>query len=264
MRYRGTSAAFLLLTCLAAHGQTTSPARAAPPGAVDKTVERQDKQEIRAQLLPRRYTTLAAELGAKVSRISVKEGDTFKAGQILLSLDCSIQAAQLERARATLVAAEKTYQANQRLSQLNSVGQVELETAQGEMKKAKADVSLMTTTLSKCSIAAPFSGRLAEQKVREQQFVQPGQPMLDILDDSSLELEFIVPSRWLSWLKVGQGFQVRIDETAKTYPAKVVRLGARVDPVSQSVKLAAVIDGRYPDLIAGMSGKALLAPPTGP
>jgi hypothetical protein len=34
-----------------------------------------------------------------------------------------------------------------------------------------------------------------------------------------------------------------------------------VDPVSQSVKLSAVIDGRFGELIAGMSGKVLMTPP---
>jgi multidrug resistance efflux pump len=115
--------------------------------------------------------------------------------------------------------------------------------------------------LGKCSIAAPFSGRVAEQKLREQQFAQAGQAILDIIDDSVLELEFLVPSRWLVWMKPGSGFQVRIDETGKSYPARIQRLGARVDPVSQSIKVNAVIDGKFTDLMAGMSGKVQMAPP---
>jgi hypothetical protein len=75
---------------------------------------------------------------------------------------------------------------------------------------------------------------------------RPGQALLDILDDSALELEFLVPSRWLSWLQQGTEFQVRIDETGKTYPAKVQRLAARVDPVSQSIKVNAAIHGKFP------------------
>ena len=54
---------------------------------------------------------------------------------------------------------------------------------------------------------------------------------------------------------------MRIDETGQSYPAKVLRIGAKVDPVSQSVKLAAAINGKFPELIAGMSGTVLLAPP---
>lgn len=240
---------------------TTTPAAAAKPAA--STGSSLDKREIRAQLLPRRYTTLAAEIGAKISHLPLREGSAFKQGQTLIQFDCSVPQAQLNKARAALTAADKTWQANRRLSELNSIGKVELETSEAEVLKAKAEIAANQAVLSKCNIAAPFSGRIAEQRVREQQFVQPGQAILEILDDSALELEFIVPSRWLTWVKAGSPFQVRIDETNKNYPAKVQRIGARVDPVSQSIKLSAVIDGKFNELIAGMSGKVLMAPPEG-
>jgi RND family efflux transporter MFP subunit len=172
-----------------------------------------------------------------------------------------LQAAQLQRARASQNGAERTHSANKRLSELNSIGKLELDLSKSEYDKARADVSLMNATLSKCNIAAPFAGRVAEQKVREQQYVQPGQPILDIIDDSALELEFIAPSRWLGWVKQNYRFQVIIDETGKSYPARITRVGARVDPVSQSIKLAAVIDGKFPDLVAGMSGRVRIEPP---
>lgn len=234
--------------------------RPATPAAARPSLER---QEIRAQLSPRRYTTIASEVGARISRINVVEGGRFRAGQVLVVLDCSMQQAQLQKAKAVLAAAENTYQANRRLEELRSVGKVELDQSQAEVAKAKADVAASAVTLSKCTIAAPFAGRVAEQKAREQQYVQPGQPLLDILDDTVLELEFIVPSRWLVWLKPGYAFQVSIDETGKTYPAKVQRIGARVDPVSQSVKLSATVDGKFPELIAGMSGRVTLSAPAG-
>ncbi len=222
-----------------------------------------EKQDIRAQLSPRRYTTIAAEIGAKISRIDVPEGGRFLAGQTLVAFDCSLQQAQLQKAKASLGAAERTFAANKRLAELNSVGKLELEVSEAEASKARAEVSLMNISLDKCRIAAPFGGRVAEQRVREQQYVQPGQALLEILDDSALELDFIVPSKWLVWLKPDQRFQVAIDETGKTYPAKVQRIGARVDPVSQSIKLSAVIDGKFSELVAGMSGRVLMAPPGG-
>lgn len=39
-----------------------------------------DRQDIRAQLSPRRYTTLAAEIGAKVNRLPVAEGGGLQSG----------------------------------------------------------------------------------------------------------------------------------------------------------------------------------------
>lgn len=233
------------------------------PTMVNKPVAKAglEQRELRAQLLPRRFTTLAAEIGAKIQHLSVQEGAAFRQGQILVSFDCTLPQTQLDRAKASLAGATKTWEANKRLSELNAVGKVELELSEAEVNKNRAEVAATSAILSKCRVVAPFSGRVAEQKVREQQYVQAGQALIEIIDDSVLELEFIVPSKWLAWLKVGYGFPVTIDETTKTYPAKVLRIGARVDPVSQSVKLVAAIDGKFPELISGMSGQVKLLPP---
>ena len=251
------AASGLLLAIGQAQAQSAVPA-AALPAAGKTAIER---QEIRAQLLPRRYTTIAAEIGAKIKRLPVAEGGAFRAGQMLVSFDCSLQQVQLQKAQAELDGAQQTHRTNQRLAELNSVGQLELDLSKAAQGKARAEVGANQAMLAKCGIAAPYAGRVAEQKVREQQYVQPGQALLDILDDSVLELEFLVPSAWLGWLRIGNSFQVEIDETRKSYPAKFIRIGARVDPVSQSVKVAAAIDGRFSELVAGMSGRVKVTPP---
>lgn len=221
----------------------------------------QAQQELRAQLSPRDFTTLAAEIGAKVEKIVVREGDRFQKGDPLVTFDCSIQRAQMAEARAELDAAAKTNAVNKRLLQLQTIGKLEADVGEANTEKARAKLAATQAVVSKCTVTAPFSGRVVEQKVRSQQFVQPGQALLDILDDSVLELELVVPSKWLVWLKPGTAFQVAIDETGKTYPVKMIRLGARIDPVSQSVKVVGAIGGHYPELAAGMSGKVLLSPP---
>lgn len=216
--------------------------------------------EIRAQLTPTRYTTLGAEISARVGRLPVAEGARFKTGAILVQFDCSMQRAQLQRAQAELSAADQTFKANLQLQKLNSVGKLDLELSRAAVQRARADVSLGTALVEKCEIRAPFAGRVVEQKVREEQVVQPGQPLLEILDDTSLELEFIAPSSWLSWVAPGLPFEVRIDETAKTYTAQFTRIGARVDPVSQTIKIAGRIEGQHPELMAGMSGVVRASP----
>jgi RND family efflux transporter MFP subunit len=248
----------LLVPGLLALTTWTAVAAPAAPVMARTGIER---QEIRAQLLPKQYTIIAAEVGAKISRLPVQESGAFKAGQQLVAFDCSLQQALLQKARAELVATEYTDKANRRLAELNSIGQLEADLGRAAVQKAAAEVGAQQALLAKCSIIAPFAGRIAEQRVREQQYVQPGQPLLDIIDDSVLELEFLVPSAWLGWLHKGQAFDVEIDETGLRYPARLNRIGARVDPVSQSVKVAAAIDKRFPELIAGMSGRVLLAPP---
>jgi RND family efflux transporter MFP subunit len=232
-----------------------------PPDPTLAPPPRGERQEIRAQLMPRRYTTIAAEIGARIKRLPVAEAGAFTEGQLLVGFDCSVQEALRDKARAELEGAQANFRANQKMAELNSVGQLEVDLARISVSRAQAELSSQQALIDKCTISAPFNGRVAEQKVREQQFVQPGQALLDILDDASLELEFLVPSSWLRWLKPGQALKVSIDETRKTYPARFTRIAARVDPVSQSIKVAATIDGTFPELIAGMSGRVTASPP---
>ena len=216
--------------------------------------------EIRAQLTPREFTTLSSEIAARIDRIAARVGEHFKKGDALVEFDCAIPRAQMDRATAIMLQGEKTLAINQRLLQLKSIGQLELDIARAELAKAKADYDVASATVSKCKIPAPFSGVIVEQKAREFQYAAPGQPLLDVLDDHALDVELVAPSLWLSWLKVGTVFKVQIEETEKTYQAKVTRLGGRVDPVSQTIRVIGEITDNAPELMAGMSGQASLTP----
>lgn len=209
---------------------------------------------VRGQLLARTFTTLSSEIAGKIVSISVKDGDSFNSGEPLIVIDCAVQQAQLDEAFAALRAASATRQVNQRLRQLNSAADLEIELALAEEAKAQARVNAMRAILSKCKIAAPFKGKVAELKVQSLQYVQPGQPVLDLVDDSGFEIEFLAPSRWLRWLERGQAFVIEVDETARVYRAEVIRIGGRVDAVSETVKVYGTILDSAPELAPGMSG----------
>jgi membrane fusion protein, multidrug efflux system len=213
------------------------------------------------QLVAIQHTQLSAELAAKIDLISVKEGERFTSGQVLVKFDCSIQQSYLEEARAVLSSAEKILKAHKRLLELNSTGTLDVEKASSEATVARAKVNSSKAVIAKCQILAPFAGRVVERKVQTHQYVQAGESLLEILDDSSLEAEFIVPSLWGTHLAIGTGVEVFVDETQKTYPGVILRTGARVEAVSHSLKVIATIKGHYPELMAGMSGKARIIKP---
>jgi len=220
-----------------------------------------DEVELRAQLSPVRFTTLSAEFGAQISQMALSEGERVKKGDRLVAFDCSLHRAQLSKARATLAGAQNLYKGNQKLAKLGAIGQVELKSAEVEVQKARADIGYLKAILSKCEVSAPFDGRIGLISAQAGQFVQPGQALIEIFDDSLLELAFIVPSRWMPWFTVGSAFEVLIEDTGKTYPARLVRTSGRADPVSQSVRAFAQIDGTHTGLLAGMSGKLIIRPP---
>jgi membrane fusion protein, multidrug efflux system len=219
------------------------------------------KQDIRAQLTAVTYNSIASELSAKISELPFKEGQAFKVGQVLVVFDCATQQAQFQKTKAVLSIADRNYQTNKKLLALGSVGRVEYENSYSEYLKTKAENDEIASVLARCNVLAPYSGLIVEQKVRAQQYVQAGQPILDILDNSSLELEFVAPSKWSPWLTQGYKFEIKLDETGKSYPAKITRINGKIDPVSQTIKVAAVIDGEFKEISPGMSGVLIIAAP---
>jgi membrane fusion protein (multidrug efflux system) len=242
VRFRNLAAALWAAGVFAPCAADTSP----PP-----------QPEIRAQLNPRHTTTLSAESPAKILHLAVREGERFNRGQTLIGFDCAVQQAQLNKAQAVLQGAQKTYEVNSRLSKLQSISSLEVELAAAKVAEAQADIALNKAYLSKCQVAAPFDGRAVQIFARAHQYVKIGDPILEILNDRQLELRLIVPSLWLRWLKAGEKFTVQVEDTGKEYPAQILTLGARIDAVSQSIPLVAEITGQHPELLPGMSGKAV-------
>ncbi len=230
---------------------------AEPPrdAAADAAPAMATTMEIRAQLKPKRYTTLAAEIGAKIRRIAHPEGSTFNEGEVLAEFDCTVQQAQLASAQAALFGAEKSLESNRKLEQVNSVSKLEVDLAIADADKARADVAQLKAMVQKCTVLAPFNGVVAEQKVREQQFLQPGQAMFEIVDAGKLEVEFMAPSRWMSWMTVGSTFRIQVDELRKSFSGRVTRIGVRADAVSQSIKLVGELQDSDKKLRPGMSGR---------
>jgi RND family efflux transporter MFP subunit len=227
--------------------------------AVPASGHAQDDGRIRVQLVARDQVDLSSEISAKIASMPFREGDAFRAGQALVSLDCSLFAAQLHKAQAEADAAVQLKRVDDRLSQLHSIGQIDVEQADAKAKASAAEVAYMQTTVRKCSIAAPFDGRVVKRSAAAQQFAEPGKPLLTIVDTGHLELKMIVPSKWLAWLKPGHALTVTVDEVGKTYPATVARIGARVDPVTQTVDVTAALSGKTSELLPGMSGWASFA-----
>lgn len=214
----------------------------------------ENSHHLRAMLVPRIESGLSAQISALVIDVTVRAGDRFHRGDVLVRFDCAVQRAQLQKAQAELTVARKTLAVKRDLAQLNSAGSLEVDIADAAAAKADADVAMTSAVVSYCVIRAPFDGRVVEVKIQPYEGASTGQKLMAVIDAGELEVEVIVPSRWLEWVKPAAPFLVHIDETGKTYQAAVTKLGARVDAVSQSVKIYGKISDKARDLIAGMSG----------
>ena len=65
-----------------------------------------------------------------------------------------------------------------------------------------------------------------------------------------------MPSYWLRTIASGTAFKFAVDELGVVHDGKIVRIGAAVDPVSQTIKIVGVFIVRPENVLSGMSGNA--------
>lgn len=215
----------------------------------------------RVQLIPVQKTVLSSRLAGSISAIHVREGERFNKGAILFQIDCAVQISGLDKAKAVHGKMKTLHETVKKLMKLNTRSALEVAVAEAEASEAAAHVALMQTMVDRCSVYAPFAGIGGQRFVDEYQYVSEGQMLMEIINDRSLELEFIVPSNWVTWLVPGHIFSTTIDENNRQYEASIVRIGGKIDPVSRSIKVYGTIKGEHPELMPGMSGVALFTSP---
>lgn len=215
-----------------------------------------DPSAIRVLLSPELETTLVSQMAGNIVNLNASLGAAVVKGSPVVAFDCREGSAKLQMAEAEFAAARETLETKKRLRKLDAAGDLEVSQASAGADRANAAIGVSRAQLSQCSIAAPFSGRIVKVHVKPHQGVGIGTPLVEMVSDGPLKLRLNVPSKLLRTLQVGTPFEVDIDETGKTYPAKVTAINARVDAVAQTVELEARIEGRPSELLAGMTGIA--------
>ena len=217
--------------------------------------------EVRGVLRARSQAVLASELPGRVTEIPFAEGQSFNKGDVLVRFDCSAYQAQANASSAAVRAAREALRNKQQLAALNSVGRFEVVLAEARQAQAQAESQVYQVQVQRCQVKAPFDGQVVVRRVQAHESVASGSPLLEIVDNRSLEIHLLVPSRWLGKLKPEQAFSFVPDETDTPINAVVKRLGARIDEGSQTLLLIGSVPANTPGLLAGMSGTAHFAQP---
>lgn len=238
-----------------------APAQAAPVRFAEPVskVRSAMVDPVRALLVPPGETTLSSPVSGTIRAINASLGAGFGQGQVMIEFECDEQRARVNIGVAELSGAQEQYEAKVRMQGLEQASDVEVALAASAVAKAKAQVALYRAQVAQCSVTSPWSGRVARVHARSHMSVTPGQPLVDLVKAGPLRLKLNVPSRWIQDIKSGQRLSVRVDETQRAYPARIVRINSRVDPASQTVEMEAQLDRYFPDLLPGMSGEVEFA-----
>ena len=213
--------------------------------------------ESRALVVASQEAVLSSELAARIENIAVKEMQRFQKGDLLIQFDCSLYEAQKDVVSANANGALIKLKSDEQMLQMRSIGKYELELSISEYEKAKSELRIAELNVERCQIKAPFDGAVEEVVVNTFETIQPQVELMKIIQTDILELEMVVSSEWISWLKIGHPIKVYIDEIQKEFNASVSGIGANVDPVSQTIQLKGTITDASPALLPGMSGRVV-------
>lgn len=245
-------AALLLVTLLLTLAGAFNSAQAETPNLAVQT-------RIRGLVVPRQQATISAALPATVHAVGPENGERFAKGAPLVRFDCRINDAELARARAIAEAAKDAFDAKAALVASGSIARLQVVLAEADLKKARADVLVAEVRVATCVIPAPYDGRVVRRIANPHETVAARDPLIEIVDDSDVEVRAFVPSDWIGRVGAGTRLTLLIDETGERVDLRVITIGATIDNVSQLIEVRTAVDGVKIRLIAGMSGAIALA-----
>jgi len=203
-------------------------------------------------------TTVASEIAGMVVALDIPEGRTVKQGHRLARLDDAEARASLSVARARLTAARARLLRLRSLRDSKVSSEQALDDAVAEFDTAKGMVDESETRLSKTEIRAPFAGILGLRQVNQGQYLDRGDPLVEITQVDPLELVFALPQRHAFKIEVGQSVLGTVGACGQRFEARVDAIDPRVDPGTRAVRLQAVVPNKDGTLLPGMAVRVRL------
>lgn len=207
-------------------------------------------------------TALAFKNGGVIQQIHVKEGQGFKRGQLLASLEPTEINTAVRQSQLALEKAERDYKRARQLY-LDSVATLEqFENAQTALEAAKQDAERAAYNLGHTAIRAAFDGYVLQRPANAGQVVAPGTPVLVVSGTGrgGWLLKIGVSDRQWAAIHVGDSARITADAaTGKALRGVVSRKSEGVDPQSGTFTVyLSVVGNPLPGLASGMFGKAIL------
>ena len=193
------------------------------------------------------------KITATLTEILFEEGQSVKAGDVLVKLDNLEPVADLAAAKAALVESEASYQRSNELFK-NKVGS-ESQLLQDEARKIsnEAMVSVAEARLAETIVRASFEGRIGLRRVSLGSLVGPGTVITTLDDTHIIKVDFDLPEVYLS--RLIPGLTVRAHSAAwpdVEFVGSVSSVDTRVDPISRTIRVRSVMPNDEGRLRPGM------------
>ena len=190
-----------------------------------------------------------ARVPGELQNVTVREGDSVQAGQVLGRIDPTESQARLRQtnqqaqaAKAQVDIAQRTHDNNVALvaqgfisSTALAASQANLAAAQANYAAAQSATDVVSKSLSDTVLRAPISGQVAQRLAQSGERVALDGRILEIVDLSRLELEAAMSAADAMQVKVGQRAQLRVAGLPQPLTASVVRINPSATADSRAV-----------------------------
>lgn len=234
--------------------------KAGPPPPV-VGIERVEPQDF-ARWLPLTGTVepttvaiLSTAAEGPVERIAVREGDTVRAGAVLVEIGRAASTrAQEAAALEELARLEQDYQRIERLVKTQAVAREQLDAVRAGLERARAQLALARQASADFVIRAPWDGIVARVHVAEGRYLAPRTALVELFDPQSLMLRFMVPEQEAFAIAVGDRVEASFDaipdkhwnlELARAWPELDRRLRMRTFEAALPLQQAAFAPGQF-------------------
>lgn len=227
-------------------------------------------------LQPVRQATVKAKVSGDVKQVTVREGETVQAGQVLARIDTADLDAKLiermgalESAKAQLAMAGKTRTSNQMLLKQNFISQNAFDNsessfrvAEGSVKSAEAQVQLAKNALRDAVAVSPLTGLVGKRHVQPGEKVAFDSPLITVVDLKDMELQAAVPAVDVPEVTLGMPVELVIDGFGeRRFKGRVERINPATEPGTRSILVYVGIPNTDGALRGGMfaTGRIALA-----
>jgi membrane fusion protein, multidrug efflux system len=184
--------------------------------------------------------TVSADLPGIVEKITFASGARVGRGDLLVQLDTSQERAQLAAAESQSRLAEVNLERMRGLRAKGVIAQSELDRFEAESQQTTARVSEMRATIERKRIRAPFAGTLGIRQVNLGQYLNPGDPVVELQALDPIYVNFAVPQQELAKLQTGAEVRVTAEGLAGVAPlGRITAFDAVVDEATRNVQVQA-------------------------